>query len=295
MAFGIDDILMLGGSLLGGLFGSKSSKDASKTQANAATAAAAAQERASDKAIAEQRRQFDLIRGDQSQARTAGSQALNFLTALLMPEDRGATSATLAKNNAELATLSNMVAAGKKLTPEQADRRRALMDTRAALSTRLHTLSPENVTNYLTQTPGYQFQQNELQKAIDRRHAATGNRDSGRGYKEMTRWMQDNLTGPTYRNWLSDLSAIAGYGRDANATNAQAGLQTSNAISNILGNQGQATALGMLGAGDARAGGQLGSAAAWNNALNSGMNWLLYRNAANPLTNPWLSGNPGWS
>lgn len=295
MAFGIDDILGIGATILGGIFGSKSAKDASKTQANAASSAAAAQERATDKAIAEQRRQFDLIRGDQSQARGAGSQALNYLTALLMPQDRAATSATLAKNNQELAALSNMVAAGKKLTPAQADRRRQLMDTRATLSTQLHTLSPQNVTNYLTQLPGYQFQSEELQKAIDRRHAATGNRDSGRGYKELTRWMQDNLTGPTYRNWLSDLSAVAGYGRDANATNAQAGLATSNAISNLYGNRGQATAAGMLGAGDARAGGQLGSAAAWNNAMNSGLNWLLYRNAQNPLSNPWTTANAGWS
>lgn len=94
-------------------------------------------------------------------------------------------------------------------------------------------LPGDTVGSYLTGLPGYRFAEGELQKAIDRRHAATGNRMSGRGYKEMTRWMNENLVQPSYRNWLSELATLAGYGREGNRLVASLGANTAANLGNL--------------------------------------------------------------
>jgi hypothetical protein len=67
-------IIGVGGSLLGGLLGSKSANKAANAQVKAA-----------ELATAEQRRQYDLTRGDMAPWREAGGQAIGSLSDMLKP------------------------------------------------------------------------------------------------------------------------------------------------------------------------------------------------------------------
>lgn len=117
-----------------------------------------------------------------------------------------------------------------------------------ALLTKLQTpgaMAPGEVESYLRSLPGFTFQESELQKNIDRRNAATGNRLSGRGLKEMTRWMQDNLYGPAYRGWTNDLQTLAGYGQNGSQLTANLGANAASNAANIR--TGTASGISNLG------------------------------------------------
>lgn len=136
-------------------------------------------------------------------------------------------------------------------------------------------MPPAAVEAQLRATPGFAFREAELQKAIDRRHAATGNRFSGRGMKEMTRWMDSNLYEPAYRQWTNDLMTLAGYGREGNqmmsSIGANAAAQGGNAI---------------MTAGDAAAQAAIAKNALYNNAFQSITDTL----APNPFLQRYLGG-----
>lgn len=144
--------------------------------------------------------------------------------------------------------------------------------------TKLNTpgaMSPQEVEAQLRATPGFGFREQELQKQIDRRHAATGNRFSGRGMKEAMRWMDGNLYGPAYNQWTNDLAMLAGYGRDGTA---QANVLGANAASGI--NQAR------LKAADYAAEMAVGQRGVWNNALQT----LAKDLAPNPFMKAYLGG-----
>ena len=141
-----------------------------------------------------------------------------------------------------------------------------------AMLTKLNTpgaMAPGEVEGYLRALPGFDFQERELQKQVDRRQAATGNRFSGRGYKEAVRWMNDALYQPTYRNWMQDLGTLAGYGRDGDRTVATLGDNAAARIGTLGTNA--ATAIGNAGinAADAAGQGRLAQNAIWSNALQT--------------------------
>jgi TolA-binding protein len=141
-----------------------------------------------------------------------------------------------------------------------------------ALLTRLNTpggMAPGEVEGQLRGLPGFAFQEQELQKQIDRRHAGSGNRFSGRGMKEATRWMNDALYQPTYRNWMSDLETLAGYGRDGNQTIASMGGNAASSIGTIGTNAAGAIGSAGITAADAAAQAGLAKSGIWNNALQT--------------------------
>lgn len=144
--------------------------------------------------------------------------------------------------------------------------------------TKLNTpgaMSPQEIEAQLRATPGFGFREQELQKQIDRRHAATGNRFSGRGMKEAIRWMDGNLYGPAYNQWTNDLAMLAGYGREG--TN-----QLNSLGANAAGSIGNAAIAG----GDAAAQAGLAKAGIWNNALQT----LASDLAPNPFMKAYLGG-----
>ena len=104
------------------------------------------------------------------------------------------------------------------------------------------------------ETPGYQFQMDEGQKAINRSLAARGKLLSGPAVKEGLRFSQ-GLADQTYSNHLARLSNLAGLG--ANTANQQGafGVKTGQGIADSLIEGGNARASGYAATGKAISGG----------------------------------------
>lgn len=119
----------------------------------------------------------------------------------------------------------------------------------------------------LTSTPGYQFQLDQGNQAIDRKQASGGNYLSGAALKEGQRFAQ-NYAGTSFQ---------AGYDRDAqnksrvqNFLSSVAGLgqNSAGAVGNIRQNFSNAFGQNTVGAGNAKAAGIMGQANAWGGAIN---------------------------
>jgi len=114
-------------------------------------------------------------------------------------------------------------------------------------------------------TPGYQFGQQQGQQAIDRRIAAMGGRVSGGAIKAAARFGTDNATSgynaayQRSQDRLNRLASIAGLGQTATGASAAAGANSTNAISGLIGGQGDADAAMRIGQGNI-----------WANTLNQG-------------------------
>lgn len=121
--------------------------------------------------------------------------------------------------------------------------------------------------------PGYEFQRDEGQKAIDRSYAARGNLLSGAALKAASRYNQDYASG-AYNQRLNRLASIAGVGQTAAGTNSANAMQT-----------GRDVAENQIGAGNARASGYMGMSNALTGAVGTGIN--LYQ--GNQLMN-YLKG-----
>lgn len=98
------------------------------------------------------------------------------------------------------------------------------------------------------QTPGYQFQVDEMQKAVERSNAAKGMFNSGATAKELSRY-QGGLANQEYNNYLNRLQSLAGAGQvAANQSSAITG-NTANALSGLQVAQGNALAGGQAAIG----------------------------------------------
>lgn len=110
----------------------------------------------------------------------------------------------------------------------------------------------------ITTDPGYQFQLEQGQRAIDASAAARGNLMSGRTLRELTGFGQ-GLASQEYANRFNRLASLAGVG--------QASASQSASLGQNFANQGGEA---IYNAGQARASGYLGQANAWSNAINQG-------------------------
>lgn len=156
-----------------------------------------------------------------------------------------------------------------------------------ALLTKLNTpgaMTPGEVEAQIRGLPGFDFQERELQKQIDRRQAATGQRFSGRGMKEAVRWMNDGLYQPTYRNWMRDLETLAGYGRQGDRDIATMGDSTATRIATLGTNAAGTIGNAGINAADAAAQAQLARSGIWSNALQT----LASDIAPNPFMQAYL-------
>lgn len=164
------------------------------------------QNAATNAAIEEQRRQFNLTRDDFAPYRGAGVAALGQLTNEM----------------------------GQPITPQE-----------------------------VMSDPGYQFGLNQGQQAIDRRIAASGGRVSGRAIRAAGEFGTNYAStgyGAAYQrrqDRLNRLAAIAGIGQTSTSGSAAAGANSSNAIADLLSNQGDANAASRLAQGNI-----------WGNAIN---------------------------
>jgi hypothetical protein len=150
--------------------------------------------------------------------------------------------------------------------------------------------SPDFSTFY--NQPGYQFALNQGEQAINRGASANGSL-----YSSSTLGALGNYAAGTastqYNNYVSQLMQMAGLGQNAANTTSGAAITTGNNIS-----------ANAFSAGNANASGILGSAGAWNSALNGASNGAMNNNSAfgsilnNPNNNTNMvtyydsSGNP---
>jgi len=140
----------------------------------------------------------------------------------------------------------------------------------------LSQLSNNNFMNNWQQDPGYQFRMAEGMKAINAAGSARGNAMGGAAMKELTRYGQDfasNEYDKVYNRNSSRLSALAGFGQNANSQNAQSGQNYGNQVSSNQIGLGNAAAGSIMGQTN-RLGGvisQIGGAAAGSEAGSKAM------------------------
>lgn len=133
------------------------------------------------------------------------------------------------------------------------------------------------------QSPDYQFNLAEGQKAIDRSLAARGRSLSGAGVKEGIRYAS-GMASNEFGNFYNRLANLAGIGQAATQATTTAGM---NAANNISQNQ--------IYAGNARANGYMNTGQAINNAVQGGIsNYMLARylqpQNPSPGTPPYAGG-----
>ena len=120
---------------------------------------------------------------------------------------------------------------------------------------------PGQTSNAMTQrlgfqqTPGYQFQVQQANDAVQNRMAALGLAGSGDAMKALAT-TTSGLANQEYGNYLNRLAAMAGMGQTATQNNNAATMGAANNMSNIA-----------MQGGNNRASSMLGQAQMWGNAL----------------------------
>lgn len=137
--------------------------------------------------------------------------------------------------------------------------------------------------NAFYNSPGYQFSLSQGQNAINRQASANGSLYSSNTLGALAGYTA-GAAGTQYNNYVQQLMGLAGLGGSAVAgTNAAA----QNAGNNISSAQ--------LSAGNANASGVLGSAGAWNGAIQQGSNLLgNYMNSGGSSYSPGYATNGGY-
>ena len=118
-----------------------------------------------------------------------------------------------------------------------------LFDSRNAAADFVQSQQPSQGFQYqgFQKTPGYDFQLQEGQKAIDRAASASGRLHSGATVKAGQRFAQ-GLADQSYNNHLNRLASLAGAGQVATGTAVNLGQSNANALSNLQLQKGNAQA-----------------------------------------------------
>ena len=135
-------------------------------------------------------------------------------------------------------------------TPEEANK--YLTDTYTAYGAgTAPTIGDWNASDWLHSTPGYEFNFNEGQRALERSKAAGGDYFSGDTARAITRFGQDYANNEWGDLW-GQLGEQAGVGRENTGT-----------VVNVAGQYGNSAAANTMAAGIARASGYRDAGAAW--------------------------------
>ena len=210
------------GDIAGGLIGASASKKAAKIQAES-----------TEKAIAEQRRQFDVARQDMAPYREVGGQAIDEIALQLGLGGlgRGAAQPTAGAMSAYGGQTYN-TPFGTFTVPQFQDPAQA--GAAAAQEERGRYGAFE-------ETPGYQFRYDESMRALDRMGRARGRRYSGGTLREAQRY-SSGLASQEYGNYFNRLQSAAGVGQSTAHAQANLGAQTAANIGSIGLYGGQARA-----------------------------------------------------
>lgn len=235
----------------------------------ASNSAADAQADASDRAIAEQRRQFDTILGLTQPQRDVGNAALNVLAGAFIPGfSPSSSSAQPTSNTNALFGLGGFSGLGAAANFAYADSAipiggigTAPIPTGGAVSS--GDASGLSLADQFAELPGAQFIVDESMRNIGNSYAARGGALSGNSLRAL----QDRGQELTNSLMFDRLFQLAGFGNPATSTAANAASATGANVSNALINQG-----------NARASGIAGTAQSLNNGLQGGLsNYLLWQ------------------
>ena len=127
-----------------------------------------------------------------------------------------------------------------------------------------------------TQTPGYQFQVQQANDAVQNRMAALGMAGSGDAMKALAT-TTNGLAAQEYGNYLNRLASMAGMGQT----------QTTNQNAATMGAAGNMSNIAMVG-GQQRASSIMSGATSWNTALG------YLTNPNGPVMNAMTSYGGGW-
>lgn len=277
-------------------------------------------QRGADAATAESARQFDLVRSDTAGQRAIGNSALDTLSSLYgwaapsqaQYSDEGrqlfgsqggiptVDAQRYANDPAYRYAWDKTLAEEKATRPGWNGQATYSMQGTDADFARLTESLTRNIADYQTQHPGptsgagsgspnmgaffespdYQFNLAEGQKAIDRSLAARGRALSGAGVKEGERFASGQASGE-FNNFTQRLLQIAGLGSAGVNTSANAGMTSAGQIG-----------AAQVNAGNTRASAYMQGAEGVNNAVQGGIsNYLLYQY----LNKPPASSSSGWS
>lgn len=114
------------------------------------------------------------------------------------------------------------------------------------------------------ETPGYQYNVDQMQRSVDRSASAGGRSLSGETLREL-QYNAKGLANQEYGNYQNALAGLVGMGTGTVSQMTGAGQNYANAASNLYTNMGQA-----------RASGYEGQASAWNNALGNMTTAYMY-------------------
>lgn len=144
----------------------------------------------------------------------------------------------------------------REFDTNQANQQPYLNAGKAALGQYQTEINIPTTSADVTSTPGYQFGLDQGQSALDRKTAAMGGRVSGAALKASTRYATDYATtgyNAAYQRGqdrLNRLASLAGLGQTATSASAQSGQASTNAITALQTNQGDATAASRLAQGN---------------------------------------------
>lgn len=238
---------ILGGALIGGA-----------TSMLGSSKAAGAAKEASAASVAEQSRQFNLLRQDQAPYRALGNAAIDRIGQLYgygplsAQEPAGAAPATPQAN-----WFTGLPGGAGGLYG-------GMLGTQGGTN----ALAPRGTgrpdMSVFFESPDYQFNLAEGQKAIDRSLAARGRALSGAGVREGIRYAS-GMASNEFGNFYNRLASQAGIGQSSVNATGQMGMQTAGNIGNAL-----------MQAGNARANAYMTGAQGVNSSLQGGIgNWLL--------------------
>lgn len=160
----------------------------------------------------------------------------------------------------------------------------------------------------LQNEPGYQFQLQQGQQALDRKAAAGGGFYSGEGLRGAAAYNQ-GLAGTTFNdaynrqfnafqtnraNTLNPLQALAGQGQTAANTSGQIGMSGANSLAGLMTNNANSQGAAGIAGANAVSGGINSGLTAWQRAQM--INKLNTTPAAtsNFQNAAWWAGGPGW-
>lgn len=219
---------------------SNRSQNQALSQANNATNAAA------NAATEEQRRQFDLARGDNAEWLNTGRSALTELANLYgLSTGNGANRSTYdflranpgaqdAINNGYFGGPSDLNAATNFYQNQYGY---ASNPAATSTSTGGSQTGSGNFSSFFA-SPDYQFRQGEAARALTARNAALGIQDSGAAQRSAIEYA-GNLASGEFNNYANRLASLAGVGQTAAAQNQNLSQNYANAVGNIAQNQAQ--------------------------------------------------------
>lgn len=257
-----------------------------------ASSAASSQEAAANNATNAQLQMYNQTRADQAPWRQSGASAVNALDAWYgLPQAQAASSPASAGQTGTGYGLGGMASnlfgrlgAGTKTGTQPP----------AAAS----QMTPDQQRQYMLQTiqntPGYQFQFDQGNQAVQRNLAAKGLLNSGAAAKELTQYGQGYAQNAT-NDYLNGLRSMAGLGQTSANSTGIAGMNAANQIGSNSIYAGNAAAAGAANNANAWSGGLQGLAGvAGSYYSNSGMGYSPSGYAATGYT--FNGGNiPGWT